>query len=180
MISYEFNVYILMLIIYLLTKIEQTLCTYKLKPLTIFECLLIYPLYQLNLNLTSFYLCSILFTLAWMDHQLKEVSDRLIILFYITIFIHYINHPIPISMINLVLCFGLYLFSKCTNGLGIGDVYIFFGLSFILNQEHFFTVFKYSLWLALFFELIKKTKTSFAFIPYIYLGLILFLILNLY
>ncbi|NTW90384.1 MAG: hypothetical protein HGA35_00265, partial [Erysipelotrichaceae bacterium] len=60
-----------------------------------------------------------------MDHQLKEVSDRLIILFYITIFIHYINYPIPISMINLILCFGLYLFSKCTNGLGIGDVYIF-------------------------------------------------------
>ncbi|MHB8096795.1 MAG: prepilin peptidase [Erysipelotrichaceae bacterium] len=169
-----------MTFIYLLTKIEQVLCDYELKPIRMFELLLVYPLYRLNLNLSSFFLCSILFTLAWMDHQLKEVSDRLIILFYITVFIHYIYHPIPISMINLILCFGLYLFSKLTNGLGIGDVYIFFGLSFILNQNHFITVFKYSLWLALFFELIKKTKTSFALIPYIYLGLILFLILNLY
>ena len=169
-----------MLIIYFLMKIEHTLCKHMLKPLTFFEGLLIYPLYQLNLNISSFFLCSTLYTLAWMDNRLKEVSDRLIILFYIAVFIHYINHPIPISMINLTLCFGLYLFSKYTNGLGIGDVYVFFGLSFILNQINFITVFRYSLYLALFFELIKKTKTSFAFIPYIYLGLILFLILNLY
>lgn len=177
---YQFSIYKLMLVIYLLTKIEQTLCIHKLKPIKPLELLFILPLYQLNLNLTSFFLCSILFTLAWMDYQLKEVSDRLIILFYITVFNHFINHPIPISMINLILCLGLYLFSKYTNGLGIGDVYIFFGLSFILNHDHFITVFKYSLWLALLFELIKKTKTSFAFIPYIYMSLILFLILNLY
>ena len=151
-----------------------------LKPLTFFEGLLIYPLYQLNLNISSFFLCSTLYTLAWMDNRLKEVSDRLLILFYISVFMHYLNHPIPISMINLILCLGLYLFSKYTNGLGIGDVYVFFGLSFILNQINFITVFRYSLYLALFFELIKKTKTSFAFIPYIYLSLILFLILNLY
>jgi len=115
-----------------------------------------------------------------MDNRLKEVSDRLIILFYISIFIHYFNHPIPISLINSLISLGLYIFSKLTNGLGIGDVYIFFGLSFILDQNHFITVFKYSLWIALFFELIKKTKTSFAFIPYIYMSLILLLILNLY
>lgn len=169
-----------MLIIYLLMKMEHALCKHLLKPLTLYEGFLIFPLYQLDLNLTSFFLCSTLYTLAWMDNRLKEVSDRLLVLFYISVFMHYLNHPIPISMINLILCLGLYLFSKYTNGLGIGDVYVFFGLSFILNQINFITVFRYSLYLALFFELIKKTKTSFAFIPYIYLGLILFLILNLY
>lgn len=180
MIINEVLIYLNMIIFYLLTKIERSLCSDNLKPIRILELLLIYPIYQLNLNLPSFILCSILLTLAWMDDRLKEVSDRLIILFYLSIFIHYINHPIPISFFNILLCLGLLLFSKYTKGLGIGDVYIFFGLSFILNTENFFSVFKYSIWLALFIEVIKKTKTSFAFIPYIYISLILFLILNLY
>lgn len=169
-----------MLILYTLMKIEQSLCVHKLKSIRILELLLFIPIYLLNLNLTSFILCSILYTLAWMDNRLQEISDRLIIFFYISIFIHYLNYPIPICLINTFICLGLYIFSKLTNGLGIGDVYVFFGLSFILNQDHFITVFRYSLYLALFFEFIKKTKTSFAFIPYIYLSLILFLTLNLY
>lgn len=169
-----------MLILYTLMKIEQSLCVHKLKSIRILELLLFIPIYLLNLNLTSFILCSILYTLAWMDNRLQEISDRLIIFFYISIFIHYINYPISICLINTFICLGLYIFSKLTNGLGIGDVYVFFGLSFILNQDHFITVFRYSLYLALFFEFIKKTKTSFAFIPYIYLSLILFLTLNLY
>jgi len=169
-----------MLIIYSLMKIEQNLYPYPLSSIKFNELLLFSPIYLLNLNMQSYILCSILYTLSWMDNRLKEVSDRLIILFYISIFIHYFNHPIPISLINSLISLGLYIFSKLTNGLGIGDVYIFFGLSFILDQNHFITVFKYSLWIALFFELIKKTKTSFAFIPYIYMSLILLLILNLY
>lgn len=180
MISFKLFIYKLMLITYLLMKIEQRLCNLNLEPIRMLELLFIIPIYLLNLNLTSFILCSILYTLAWMDKRLQEISDRLIILFYCIIFIHYMNHPIPLSILNNLFCLGLYFFSKLTNGLGIGDVYIFYGLSFILNQNHFISVFKYSLWIALFFELIKKTKTSFAFIPYIYLGLILFLILNLY
>ena len=168
------------MLIYLLMKIEQSLCREYLRSISFTQILIIIPIYILNLNISSYLLLSVLFTLAWMDDQLKAVSDRLLILYFISILFHYINHPIPISVINLFICLGLLIFSKLSNGLGIGDVYIFFGLAFILTLQDFMFVIKYSCWFGLILELIKKAKSSFAFIPYIYIGLVVFLILNLY
>lgn len=180
MITFVYNVYSFMLIIYVLQKIEQKFCTIILQPIRLYELLFFLPIYFLKLNLFAYLVLSSLFTLAWMDTRLKEVSHRLLSVYFIMIFIHYINNPLPINTISLFICLALYGFSYLTNGLGLGDVYIYFGLSFILTLSDFLTVFRYSLWIALFVELIKKTKTSFAFIPYIYIGLILFLTLNLY
>lgn len=169
-----------MLIIYCLMKIEQKLCKAYLSSIQIIEILMILPLYLLNLSLSSFVLLSILFTLSWMDSRLKEVSDRLLILYFISVFFHFIQNSNRIDYRSILFCVILAIFSIVTKGIGLGDIYIFFGLSFIFNYEDFMLIFKYSLWIALVFELIKKTKTSFAFIPYIYSALVLFLILNLY
>ena len=103
------------MLIYLLMKIEQSLCREYLRSISFTQILLIIPIYILNLNISSYLLLSVLFTLAWMDDQLKAVSDRLLILYFISILFHYINHPIPISVINLFICLGLLIFSKLSN-----------------------------------------------------------------
>jgi hypothetical protein len=169
-----------MFIIYLLTKFEQHLCTNYLRTFYPLELIFYLPLVIIPLNSVSYLLLSVLFVLSWMDLRLQAISDRLIILFFFVIALHYFHNPIPIDTISLVILFLLYLIAHYTKGFGIGDVYILFGLSFVLNLNDFLFVLRNSFYLGLFIEIIKKTKTSFAFIPYIYLSLILFLILNLY
>lgn len=170
-----------MILIYTLIKIEQYLNkNYYLRTLFMYEYLLIIPIYLLPLNTISYLLMSILFVLAWMDYRIQSISDRLIILFYLSILIHYINQPIQISYFNLFICYVLLLIARYTKGLGLGDVYILFGLSLILNNHDFISVLRNSFIIALIVESIKKTKYNFAFIPYIYYSLILFLSVNLY
>lgn len=169
-----------MFIIYSLIKLEQHLCTNHLRTLYPIELIFYLPLTILPLNNLSYLLLSVLFILSWMDLRLQAISDRLIILFFLCIALHYFHNPIPIEPISLIILFLLYLIAHYTKGFGMGDVYILFGLSFILNLNDFLFVLRNSFYLGLIIELIKKTKTSFAFIPYIYLSLILFLILNLY
>lgn len=170
-----------MIIIYTLIKLEQYLCkAYTLRTLFMYEYLLIIPIYLLPLNTASVMLMSILFVLTWMDYRIQSISDRLILLFYFSVLVHYINHPIKISMLNLLICFVLLIISLFTNGLGLGDVYILFGLSLILNNQDFLFVLRNSFIIALIIESIKKTKVNFAYIPYIYYSLILFLSVNLY
>lgn len=169
-----------MLIIYLLVKLEQYLCKEYLRTLYPYEYLLVLPIYLLPLNLISCLLLEILFVLSWMDHRILSISDRLIVLFYCVICIQYLYHPIHIDYSSIFICLFLALFSKYTKGMGLGDIYILFGLSFILNLTDFLTVLRYSFIIALIINVIKKTKEPFAFIPYIYLSLILFLSGNLY
>jgi len=169
-----------MFIIYLLIKLEQHLCTHQLRTLYPIELIFYLPLVIIRFNTISYFLLSVLFVLSWMDLRLQAISDRLIILFFCAILFHYYQAPIPIELISLIIILFLFLIARYTKGFGMGDVYILFGLSFILNINDFLFVLRNSFYLGLIFELIKKTKTSFAFIPYIYLSLILFLILNLY
>lgn len=169
-----------MFIIYLLIKFEQHLCTNYLRSLYPIELLFYLPLVIIQLNTISYLLLSVLFVLSWMDLRLHAVSDRLIILFFCVIAFHYFQNPIPLEPFSLIILFFLYLIARYTKGFGMGDVYILFGLSFVLNLNDFLFVLRNSFYLGLIIELIKKTKTSFAFIPYIYLSLVLFLILNLY
>lgn len=170
-----------MTLIYTLIKFEQYLNkNYSLRTLFIYEYLLIIPIYLLSLNFVSYCLLSILFVLSWMDDRIQSISDRLIILFYLCILMHYINQPIYISYFNLCICFVLLIISLKTNGFGIGDVYILFGLSLILNNNDFLSVLRNSFIIALVIESIKKTKAHFAFVPYIYYSLILFLSVSLY
>lgn len=169
-----------MFIIYLLIKFEQQLCTNDLRTLYPIELIFYLPLTILHLNNISYLLLSVLFVLSWMDLRIQAISDRLIILFFCIIAFHYFQNPLPIEPISLFIILLLYLFARYTKGFGMGDVYILFGLSFILNLNDFLIVLRNSFYLGLIIELIKKTKTSFAFIPYIYLSLTLFLILNLY
>jgi leader peptidase (prepilin peptidase) / N-methyltransferase len=169
-----------MFIIYLLIKFEQYLCTNYLRSLYPIELLFYLPLVIIQLNTISYLLLSVLFVLSWMDLRLHAISDRLIILFFCVIALHYFQNPVPIEPISLIILFFLYLIARFTKGFGMGDVYILFGLSFVLNLNDFLFVLRNSFYLGLIIELIKKTKTSFAFIPYIYLSLVLFLILNLY
>lgn len=169
-----------MILIYTLIKLEQYLNKNYLRPLFMYEYLLIIPLYLLPLNPISFVLMCILFVLTWMDFRIQSISDRLILLFYLSVIFHYINQPIHISLINLMICFVLLNISLFTKGLGLGDVYILFGLALLLNNEDFLFVLRNSFIIALIIESIKKTKNNFAFIPYIYYSLILFLSVNLY
>lgn len=169
-----------MILIYSLIKLEQNLNKHYLRPLYMYEYLLIIPIYLLPLNPISFVLMCILFVLTWMDFRIQSISDRLILLFYLSVIFHYINQPIHISLINLMICFVLLNISLFTKGLGLGDVYILFGLSLLLNNEDFLFVLRNSFIIALIIESIKKTKNNFAFIPYIYYSLILFLSVNLY
>lgn len=179
--NHVYYVYINMLIIYMLIKLEQTLCTeYTLRTLFMYEYLFIIPIYLLPLNTISFILICILFVLTWMDYRIQSISDRLILLFYLCVLVHYILHPIQISIINLLICFVLLSISMFTKGLGLGDVYIIFGLSLLLNNQDFLFVLRNSFIIALIVESIKKTKVNFAYIPYIYYSLILFLSVNLY
>lgn len=169
-----------MLIIYTLIKIEQRLCSNYLRTLYPIEYIFYLPLVVIPFNNSSYLLLSVLFVLSWMDLRLQAISDRLIILFFCVIALHYYQHPIQLEPFSLFICIILYLIAIFTKGFGMGDVYILFGLSFILNLNDFLFVLRNSFYLGLIIELIKKTKTSFAFIPYIYLSLNLFLILNLY
>jgi len=169
-----------MILIYALIKLEQYLNKNYLRTIFMYEYLLIIPIYLLPLNPISFVLMCILFVLTWMDYRIQSISDRLIILFYLCILIHYINQPIHISYFNLFICFVLLIISLKTNGFGLGDVYILFGLSLILNNQNFLIILRNSFIIALIIESIKKTKVHFAFIPYIYYSLILFLSVNLY
>ncbi len=181
MVYYVYSVYEYMILIYALIKLEQYLNkNYYLRTLFIYEYVLIIPIYFLSLNIISFTLICILFVLSWMDYRIQSISDRLIILFYLCILIHYINQPIHISYFNLFICFILLIISLKTNGFGLGDVYILFGLSLILNNQNFLIILRNSFIIALIIESIKKTKVHFAFIPYIYYSLILFLSVNLY
>ena len=170
-----------MVIIYALLKLEQYLCKkYTLRTLFIYEYLLIIPIYLLPLNTISFVLLCILFVLTWMDRRLQSISDRLIILYFGIISIHYFTHPIQLNYLAMFICLFLVIFAKFTNGIGMGDIYILFGLTFIVNIDDFLFILRYSFIIALIVELLKKTKDSFAFVPYIYYSLILFLSVNLY
>jgi hypothetical protein len=169
-----------MFIIYILIKIEQHLYSNHLRSICPIELIFYLPLIIIPFNIASYFLLSVLFVLSWMDLRLQAISNRLIILFFCSIAFHYVQNPIPLEPFSYLICFLLLLIARYTNGFGIGDVYILFGLSYILNLTDFLFVLRNSFYLGLIFELIKKTKTSFAFIPYIYISLILFLILNLY
>ena len=169
-----------MIIIYTLIKLEQTLCQkLTLRTLYTYEYLFILPIFGLNLNTISYVLLSVLFVLSWMDRRIQSISNHLIILFFIVVYIHYVLAPHKLEYISMFICLFLLCVSKYTQGFGLGDVYILFGLSFLLNLMDFIYVLRLSFILALIIESIKKTKEPFAFIPYIYTALILFLTLNL-
>lgn len=169
-----------MVIIYTLVKLEQYLCKeYDFHTIFMYEYLLILPIYLLPLNTISFILLCILFVLSWMDRRLQAISDRLIVLYFCIISVHFYLNPIEVNYISILICLFLAVFAKYTNGIGMGDIYILFGLTFILNIYDFLFILRYSFIIALITELLKKTKESFAFIPYIYITLILFLSVNL-
>lgn len=175
------DVYISMIIIYTLIKLEQFLCkNYYLKTIYSIEYYLILPIYLLPLNRISYLLLCVLFVLSWMDRRLQSISDRLIVIYFCVISIHYFQNPIQLNYLSMFICLLLMIFAKLTNGIGMGDIYILFGLTFILNSYDFMFILRYSFFIALVIELIKKTKKSFAFVPYIYYSLILFLSVSLY
>lgn len=166
--------------IYLLIKLEQSrIKDIALRPLSIHEIVVILPIYLLPLNIPSFLLLCCMFVLTWMDYRIQSISDRLIIIYFLCILAHYVTNPIPIDLTNLFICSFLFVIALLTKGFGLGDVYILFGLALILNFHDFTLVLQISFIIALIIESIKKTKVSFAFIPYIYYSMILFLSVNL-